>query len=159
MTWTSVIQSGPPMSYPDYYIYGNPKLSSGQTLNIGLSHVDTFAWIGAIAAAPNTKPVAQLIPDPAVVKKLNLVWLAVGSKDGLMRIKETRLPHLRLAFFTWHNRVEAQHASHTMEELEDVYFAPGFDRTKFLQGGREILDAIAAFWDGLEADRLDRVGQ
>ena len=33
LTWTTVIQSGPPMSYPDYYIYGNPKLSSGQTLN------------------------------------------------------------------------------------------------------------------------------
>ena len=26
-------QSGTPMSYPDWYIYGNPKLESGQTLN------------------------------------------------------------------------------------------------------------------------------
>jgi hypothetical protein len=33
MTWTGVVQSGPPMSYPDYYINGNPKLSSGQTWN------------------------------------------------------------------------------------------------------------------------------
>ncbi|HEX4795384.1 MAG TPA: alpha/beta hydrolase-fold protein [Humisphaera sp.] len=64
------------------------SMGGGQTLNIGLSHVDTFAWIGAIAAAPNTKPAAQLIPDPAVVKKLNLLWLAVGSKDGLMRINQ-----------------------------------------------------------------------
>lgn len=31
--WTGVIQSGTPMSYPDYYVYGNPKLSSGQSLN------------------------------------------------------------------------------------------------------------------------------
>jgi hypothetical protein len=32
INWISVIQSGPPMSYPDYYIYGNPKLDSGQSL-------------------------------------------------------------------------------------------------------------------------------
>ncbi len=31
--WISVIQSGPPMSYPDFYLNGNPKLASGQTLN------------------------------------------------------------------------------------------------------------------------------
>jgi hypothetical protein len=40
-----------------------------------------------------------------------------------------------------------------MEELEDVYFDAGFSRTKFLRGGREVLDAIAGFWDGLNADR------
>jgi len=32
VNWVSVIQSGPPMSYPDYYIHGNPKLQSGQKL-------------------------------------------------------------------------------------------------------------------------------
>lgn len=64
------------------------SMGGGQTLNIGLSHVDTFAWVGAIAAAPNTKPPAQLVPDPAAVKKLNLLWLAVGSRDGLMRINQ-----------------------------------------------------------------------
>jgi hypothetical protein len=62
-----------------------------------------------------------------------------------------------LAFFTWHNRVEAQHAGHTMEELEDVYFSPGFDRGKFFSGGGQVLDGIAVFWDGLQADRLARI--
>lgn len=85
-------------------------------------------------------------------------WAAAGFwqelEDGLSRIKQTRHPHLRLAFFTWHNRVEAQHAGHTLEELEADYFSPEFDRTKFIQGGKEILDAIAVFWDGLERDRI-----
>jgi hypothetical protein len=85
-------------------------------------------------------------------------WAAAGFwqelEDGLLRIKQERHPQLRLAFFTWHNRVEAQHAGHTMEELEDVYFDPDFARDKFFQGGREILDGVAAFWDGLEHDRL-----
>src|SRR3954451_23040533 len=84
-------------------------------------------------------------------------WAAAGFwqelEDGLMHIKETRLPHLRLAFFTWHNRVEAQHAGHVMEELEDVFFAPTFSHDRFFEGGRQVLDAIALFWDGLEEDR------
>jgi hypothetical protein len=84
-------------------------------------------------------------------------WAAAGFwqqlEDGLMRIKQTRHPRLRLAFFTWHNRVEAQHAGHTMDELEGIFFSPEFDRDKFFQGGRESLDAVATFWDGLESDR------
>ncbi len=74
-------------------------------------------------------------------------------EDGLLHIKATRLPRLKVAFFTWHNRVEAQHAGHTMEELESVFFDARFDESKFFQGAREVLDAIAGFWDGLEDDR------
>lgn len=85
-------------------------------------------------------------------------WAAAGFwqelEDGLMQIQQARHPHLRLAFFTWHNRVEAQHAGHTMEELETVYFDPDFSRHKFFQGGKEILEAVAVFWDGLNYDRL-----
>jgi hypothetical protein len=88
-------------------------------------------------------------------------WAAAGFwqelEDGLGKIKQTRHPGLKLAFFTWHNRVEGQHAAHTMEELEDIYFSDDFSREKFFKGGREILDAVAAFWDGLEEDRLKRV--
>jgi hypothetical protein len=84
-------------------------------------------------------------------------WAAAGFwqelEDGLMHIKQTRLPQLRLAFFTWHNRVEAQHAGHVMEELEETFFDPGFDHDGFFGGAREVLDAIALFWDGLEVDR------
>ena len=84
-------------------------------------------------------------------------WAAAGFwqelEDGLLQIKSTRLPNLKVAFFTWHNRVEAQHAGHTMEELEDVFFDPRFDEAKFFHGAREVLDAIAGFWDGLEDDR------
>ncbi|MGD0045126.1 MAG: hypothetical protein ABSE84_32790, partial [Isosphaeraceae bacterium] len=44
-------------------------------------------------------------------------WAAAGFwqelEDGLLQIKAARLPGLKVAFFTWHNRVEAQHAGHT----------------------------------------------
>ena len=88
-------------------------------------------------------------------------WAAAGFwqelEDGLSYIKQTRHPQLRLAFFSWHNRVEAQHAGHTLEELETAYFNPDFNRSKFFQGGKEILKAIAVFWDGLNRDRLNQV--
>jgi hypothetical protein len=88
-------------------------------------------------------------------------WAAAGFwqelEDGLLKIKATRIHALKVAFFTWHNRVEAQHAEHTMDELEDVFFAPKFDQARFFQGGREVLDAIAVFWDGLEEDRKSGV--
>jgi len=102
--------------------------------------------------------------DPMIAEGASFAvenWAAAGFwqelEDGLMILKKSRYPQLKLAFFTWHNRVEAQHAGHTMEELEDIYFDPDFDRAKFLQGGREILDGVAAFWEGLNQDRLNRV--
>jgi hypothetical protein len=104
--------------------------------------------------------------DPQVAEGASFAvenWAAAGFwqelEDGLLHIQRTRHPHLRLAFFTWHNRVEGQHAGHTMEELEDVYFSPGFDRRKFFAGGCAVLDAVATFWDGLESDRLNHVYQ
>ena len=78
------------------------SMGGGQSLNFGLAHVDTFAWVGGFSSAPNTKPPAQLVPDPAEAKKLKLLWLSVGNKDGLIRIsqgvhaylKEKDVPHV-----------------------------------------------------------------
>ncbi len=81
------------------------SMGGGQSLNIGLANLDTFAWVGGFSSAPNTKPPAELVPDPAAVKaKLKLLWLACGNKDGLIRIsqgvhkylKENNVPHI------WH---------------------------------------------------------
>jgi enterochelin esterase-like enzyme len=81
------------------------SMGGGQSLNFGLAHLETFAWIGAFSAAPNTKPPSQLVPDPADAKvKLKLLWIACGNKDGLIRIsqgvhaylKEKGIPHV------WH---------------------------------------------------------
>jgi enterochelin esterase-like enzyme len=65
------------------------SMGGGQSLNFGLAHLDTFAWVGAFSAAPNTKKPADLVPDPAAAKeKLKLLWIGVGDKDNLMRISQ-----------------------------------------------------------------------
>ncbi len=72
------------------------SMGGGQSLNFGLGHLDTFAWVGAFSAAPNTKSPEQLVPDPAIARKqLKLLWLACGKKDGLIRISQRVHAYLR----------------------------------------------------------------
>jgi enterochelin esterase-like enzyme len=72
------------------------SMGGGQSLNFGLAHLDTFAWVGGFSSAPNTKPPADLVPDPAVAKeKLKLLWLACGKRDGLIRISQGVHAHLK----------------------------------------------------------------
>ena len=78
------------------------SMGGGQTLNFGLGHPDVFAWVGAFSSAPNTKPPRELLPDPASVKELRLLWLSSGNKDGLINIsqgvhrylKQCNVPHV-----------------------------------------------------------------
>ena len=65
------------------------SMGGGQTLNFGLTHADTFAWIGAFSPAPNTKPPAELVPDAdAIIKRLKLLVITCGNKDGLINISQ-----------------------------------------------------------------------
>ncbi|HEX6538270.1 MAG TPA: hypothetical protein VF155_03730 [Candidatus Dormibacteraeota bacterium] len=86
-------------------------------------------------------------------------WAAAGFWKQLIRgldgYKQRECPDLRLAFFTWHDRVEDQHAAHTMDELRGAFERPGFNQEKFLQGAEEMLNGVKAFWDGLEAKRME----
>jgi enterochelin esterase-like enzyme len=65
------------------------SMGGGQSLNFGLTHLDTFAWVGGMSSAPNTKAPVDLIPDPKLAKaKLRLLYLSCGSKDGLISISQ-----------------------------------------------------------------------
>jgi enterochelin esterase-like enzyme len=80
------------------------SMGGGQSLNFGLAHLDEFAWIGGFSSAPNTRPPAELLPQPDPAKQLKLLWLSVGNQDGLIRIsqgvhaylKTNNVPHI------WH---------------------------------------------------------
>lgn len=65
------------------------SMGGGQSLNFGLGNLDTFAWVGGFSSAPNTRPPEQLIKDHAeATKKLRLLYVACGDKDGLFRVSE-----------------------------------------------------------------------
>jgi enterochelin esterase-like enzyme len=65
------------------------SMGGGQALNFGLGNLDTFAWVGGFSSAPNTKRPAELIKDPEeAAKKLKLLYVACGDRDGLLRISE-----------------------------------------------------------------------
>ena len=85
-------------------------------------------------------------------------WAAAGFWDeliaGFNRYNARNGENLPLAFFTWHARLEAQHAKHTQEELEELYFERELDEDAFIRFGNEMLDGVAAFWEGLNEDRL-----
>lgn len=84
-------------------------------------------------------------------------WAAAGFWDqlvtGFTRFNERTGAALPLAFFTWHARIEGQHAQHTQEELEELYFGRDIAEDAFIRYGIEMLDGVAAFWDGLEEQR------
>ena len=72
------------------------SMGGGQSLNFGLTHLDTFAWIGGFSSAPNSKAPEELIPDPAKTREqLKLLWLSCGNKDGLIRISQRMQRHLK----------------------------------------------------------------
>jgi enterochelin esterase-like enzyme len=61
------------------------SMGGGQSLNFGLSNLDTFAWVGGFSSAPNTKTPQELLPSADnAKKKLKLLWISCGDKDGLI---------------------------------------------------------------------------
>jgi enterochelin esterase-like enzyme len=79
------------------------SMGGGQSLNFGLGNLNTFAWVGGFSSAPNTKRPQELIKDPAeAARKLRLLYVACGDKDGLLRISqnvhtmldENKVPHV-----------------------------------------------------------------
>ena len=102
----------------NYAVYRNREqralaglsMGGGQSLNIGLSHIDTFAFIGGFSSAPNTNEVGglsalKLVPDVKAARKdLKVLWVSCGNKDWLFNVsqrihgllKAKQVPHV------WH---------------------------------------------------------
>lgn len=79
------------------------SMGGGQALTIGLTHPDTFAYVGGFSSAIFAQP-GELIPDAAARKKFRLLWLSCGDRDTLMNanksfhnaLDENKVAHL------WH---------------------------------------------------------
>ena len=95
------------------------SMGGGQTLNFGLTHLDRFAWIGGFSSAPNTRPPAELVPDPAATRQLKLLMLTCGSKDGLMEISQSFHAYLKAhnVPHVWHVDGHAHDPEHWRSSL------------------------------------------
>jgi enterochelin esterase-like enzyme len=61
------------------------SMGGGQSLNFGLGHLDTFAWVGGFSAAPNMRTAAELVAQLGRTRgELQLLYLSCGNKDGLI---------------------------------------------------------------------------
>jgi enterochelin esterase-like enzyme len=61
------------------------SMGGGQALNFGLGNPGEFAWVGSFSAAPNTKVPEELLPNPEEAKKkIKLIWISCGDRDGLI---------------------------------------------------------------------------
>lgn len=63
------------------------SMGGGQSIGVGLGHLDQFAWVGAFSAAVSgDDPVLPgLRSDPAAANgKLKLLWIGIGKDDFLL---------------------------------------------------------------------------
>lgn len=63
------------------------SMGGGQSLGVGLKHLDKFAWIGAFSAGirGGTAVLASLTSDvPRTNERLKLFWIAIGKDDFLI---------------------------------------------------------------------------
>jgi enterochelin esterase family protein len=71
------------------------SMGGGQSLNIGMYNIDTFAYVGGFSSAPNTNMFGgmytdvEFMPDSDAAKNdLKVLWIACGNKDGLIRVSQ-----------------------------------------------------------------------
>lgn len=85
-------------------------------------------------------------------------WAAAGFWDELVegwrRYAERRgLVPLDMGFFTWHAKLERNHARHTDDEIEHFLEQRPVDQDVFVEHARRMLDGVLVFWRGLDRQR------
>ena len=75
------------------------SMGGGQSLTIGLNHTDKFSWIGGFSsAAPQDQVTLNAFADSAKTNdRLNLLWIACGKDDFLLKRNEDFIERLKQA--------------------------------------------------------------
>ena len=62
------------------------SMGGGQSIGVGLGHLDQFAWVGAFSAAVSGDDLVltKLRSDPGGQPKLKLLWIGIGKDDFLL---------------------------------------------------------------------------
>lgn len=91
------------------------SMGGGQTLSIGLTHPDTFAWLGAFSASVGRGEPTEIYPalaDPARLNdQLELLWIGCGSDDFLFERNNT--------FTAWLKDHGVEHTYHVSDDVHN----------------------------------------
>jgi enterochelin esterase family protein len=81
---------------PENRAFTGLSMGGGQSLTVGLSNLDKFAWIGAFSAAPISDDVkAKILADvDGTNSRLKLLWIACGKDDFLIKRNEEMVKDL-----------------------------------------------------------------
>lgn len=71
------------------------SMGGHESLFIGLTHPELFAWIGTFSAGLNAKAIAELPQTNAQKSNLRLLWMACGVDDALLKPNQTVIATLR----------------------------------------------------------------
>ena len=74
------------------------SMGGGQSLGVGLNHLDTFAWVGGFSSAARglDSALSKLKADPADANnKLKLLWIAIGKDDFLLKQNQELIESLK----------------------------------------------------------------
>lgn len=75
------------------------SMGGGQSLTVGLGHLDRFAYVGSFSGVPPDDAVEKaFLATPAVANaKLRLLWIACGRDDFLLARNEAFVAKLKSA--------------------------------------------------------------
>ena len=98
------------------------SMGGGQSLNFGLKHPGTFAWVGGFSSAPNTKPAGDLVKDPAALaRELRLLWVSCGNQDRLIDVSER-----------FHSTLEKKNVPHVWHVDSGAHYLAGLEKRPLL---------------------------
>lgn len=91
-------------------------------------------------------------------------WAAAGFWDELVEGwkrygERAHNQPFDMGFFTWHARIEANHAQHTQDELAQILTDHYIDEDRFIKNANLMLDAVLVFWRGLDFQRAALAAQ
>jgi len=66
-----------------------------ESLLIGLTHPELFAWIGTFSAGVHADTLSQLPPLTAQKANLRLLWMACGVDDALLKPNQAVIAALK----------------------------------------------------------------
>lgn len=71
------------------------SMGGGQSLDFGFAHLDVFGSIGGFSSAPNTYAPEKLVPKIEAAKTAKVIYISVGTKDGLFGISQRTHQYLK----------------------------------------------------------------